>query len=456
VTETASRLPSDAAAERAVLGAVLSDPEVWDDVSGILRPHDFFEERHAAIFEACESLQHATPPKPIDTLTVATELKTLGKLQTAGGQSYLVDLVQSVATTANAKTYASTVGALAIRRRLVGACGDIQRIAVEPTETVEGVLDEAQRRIFEIAERHHENDLVPFNEVLEKTLDTIDRLRDSGGGITGLPTGFIDLDKKLTGLHAGEFIVLAARPSCGKTSLALNMAAFAALHAKRPVAVFSLEMPSDQLAMRMLASEARVDVKRLREGSLSQANMEKLQHAAAALYNAKLYVDDSGTLSSFDLRTKARRLQSQLGGSLGLIVVDYLQLMHQHHRTESRQQEVQEISRSLKSLAKELGVPVLALSQLNRRVEERRVGGGRPVLSDLRESGAIEQDADVVMFIHRTDAGGDEEVAAGPGAAGAVELIVAKQRNGPTGTVELIFLPEYTRFENRARQEPYN
>ena len=455
MAEPISRLPSDPAAERAVLGAVLSDPEVWDDVSAVLRPSDFFEERHGAIYEACEALQHAAPPKPIDTLTVATELKALGKLQTAGGQAYLAELVQGVATTANAKAYATTVNALAIRRRLVTACGDIQRIAVEPTETIEGILDDAQRRIFEIAERHQEADLVPFHEVLEKTLDAIDKLRDTGGGVTGLATGFIDLDKKLTGMHPGEFIVLAARPGCGKTSLALNIAAHAALHAKQSVAVFSLEMPSEQLAMRLLASEARVDMKRIREGTLSPAHMEKLQHASAALWNAQLFIDDSGMLSSFDLRTKARRLQSQLG-NLGLIVVDYLQLMHQHGRVESRQQEVQEISRSLKSLSKELNVPVLAVSQLNRRVEERRIGGGRPVLSDLRESGAIEQDSDVVIFIHRPDNSSDDEIAPGPGGASTVELIVAKQRNGPTGTVELVFLPEYTRFENRARQEPYN
>lgn len=450
--ESTPHLPHDLTAERAVLGAILQDPAVFDDIGPVLRTVDFFDERHQAIWSACEALQTAAPPRPIDTLTVATELKSRGKLKTAGGQGYLADLVSSVATTVNAPAHARLVHALSIRRRLVSACNDLARIALEPGESVEGLLDEAQRRVFELAERHQERDLVPFNDVLDLTLQKIDRLRESGGGVTGLPTGYVDLDHKLTGLHEGEFVVLAARPSCGKTSLALNIAAHAALRSKAPVAVFSLEMPAEQLAMRLLSSEARINMMQIREGRLSQAHMEKIQHASAALWNAPLHIDDSSTLSSFDLRTKARRLRSQLGG-LGLVVVDYMQLMHQRGRVESRQQEVQEISRSLKALAKELSVPVLALSQLNRKVEERRTGGGRPMLSDLRESGSIEQDADVVLFIHRSDERGEEADAAAASGPASVEVIVAKQRNGPTGSVELVFLPEYTRFENRARSD---
>jgi replicative DNA helicase len=269
--------------------------------------------------------------------------------------------------------------------------------------------------------------------------------------VTGLSTGYVDLDMQLTGLHAGELIILAARPGIGKTSLAMNIAMHAALKEDKAVAIFSLEMPADQLLMRLLASSARVDMKKLRGGRLTPHDEEKFQEMAGALYNAPIYIDDSGGLSPFDLRAKARRLK-QKDPRLSLIVVDYLQLMHQKGKVESRQLEVSEISRSLKQLAKELEVPVIALSQLNRKVEERK--GGKPMLSDLRESGSIEQDADVVMFIHREDQ--DEGAEGGGGGERSntvipVELIVAKQRNGPVGSVDLVFLSEFTRFESRAR-----
>jgi replicative DNA helicase len=458
-TISSERLPADLAAERAVLGGVLADQKEFSNVATMLQPDDFYHEGHAAIFEAFMSLETAIPPQPIDALTVTASLKAAGKLGLAGGPAYLAELEASVPTTANTKSYAQLVQDKAIKRRMIQTCRELSSLSVEPSTAVEDLLDEAQRRVFSIAERHQEGDLRPFTDVLDETLEKIDQLRASGGGVTGLPTGFADLDHMLTGFHPGELIILAARPGCGKTSLALNICCNASLRAGKAVAVFSLEMPQDQLAMRLLSSETRVDMKRIREGRLGQAHMDKITHAAGELWNAPLFIDDSGSLSSFDLRTKVRRLKSRLRKldpprELGLVMVDYLQLMHQRGHVESRQQEVQEISRNLKSLSKEMEVPILALSQLNRKVEERRGQKGKPMLSDLRESGAIEQDADVVMFIHREDAddegGGGQEAASGQGVE--VELIIAKQRNGPTGSVPLLLFSECTRFENKLKE----
>jgi replicative DNA helicase len=358
-------------------------------------------------------------------------------------------LDQVVPVASHATEYAQIVRDQAVRRRLVAVGRDIQELAQQGTGDLQAMLDEAERRVFLLAERRREGELKPVRELMERTLDLLDKMKMSSSGVTGLSTGFIDLDLQLTGLHPGELIILAARPGIGKTSLAMNIATHVALKESRAVGIFSLEMPADQLLMRLLASTARVDMKKLRGGRLTSHDEEKFQEVAGALFGAPLYIDDTGALSPFDLRAKARRLK-QREPNLGLIVVDYLQLMHQKGRVESRQLEVSEISRSLKALAKELEVPILSLSQLNRKVEERK--GGRPMLSDLRESGAIEQDADVVMFIHRDDEGDDGDGPVTARGTVAVELIVAKQRNGPTGTLDLIFLSEYTRFESRARE----
>ncbi len=452
------RSPRDHAAERAVLGGVLNDTPTFAEVATLIHAEDFDLPAHAAIFDAFLALQSSIPPRPIDQLTVTSELKAQGKLGLAGGPGYLAELEGNVPTSANTVSYARIVQEKSLKRRIITTCRDLTEIAVEPSTQLEDLLDESQRRVFAIAERHQEGDLKPLREVLDRTFELIDKMRESGGGVTGLSTGFADLDQMLTGLHPGELIILAARPGVGKTSLALNMAAHAALKSKVGVAVFSLEMPNDQLAMRLLAAETRIDMKRIREGRLSSAHMEKIGHAASALFNAPMFIDDSGSLSSFDLRTKVRRLQNRLSTleppeKLGLVVIDYLQLMHQRGRVESRQQEVQEISRSLKALAKELGLPIVALSQLNRKVEERRGKNSKPMLSDLRESGAIEQDADVVMFIHKEIEEGDGDGA--PSAQGPhaedVELVIAKQRNGPTGSVPLLLFSECTRFENKMR-----
>ncbi|MBX7101587.1 MAG: replicative DNA helicase [Myxococcaceae bacterium] len=437
---------TDLSAESAVLGAIVADNSLLAEVLRAVDPEDFSHAGHGQIFAAMRELDRRS--QKVDPLTLAEELKSQGQLQSAGGPAYLAQLDQSTPFSQNALEYAAIVKDRAVRRALAAVGRQVSEMASSDAGRTEELVDEAERRIFLIAEKKRVGDLEKLSNLMMPALDQLDRMRQSATGITGLSTGYVDLDAQLTGLHGGELIVLAARPGIGKTSLAMNMALHAARNEKRAVAVFSLEMPSTQLTQRLLASAARIDMRKLRNGRLSENDMGKLSEAANELFTTPLYVDDSGALSSFDLRAKARRLK-QRDDSLGLIVIDYLQLMHQKGQVESRQLEVAEISRALKQLAKELNVPIIALSQLNRKVEERK--GGKPMLSDLRESGAIEQDADVVMFIHREDDG--EEQAGPPSSAIPVELIVAKQRNGPVGSVDLIFLSEFTRFESRARGE---
>jgi replicative DNA helicase len=443
---SSDRSHQDLAAERAVLGAVLADNAVIAEVAERVQPDDFASAAHAQIFAAMISLDAAQ--RTVDHLTLSEELKTRGQLAAVGGPPYLMGLDQVVPVATNAPQYAQIVKDQAIRRRLAVAGREIQELASQDAGDLELLLDEAERKVFLLAESKREGELRPVRDLMEHTLELLDNLTRSATGVTGLPTGYLDLDRQLTGFHRGELLVLAARPGLGKTALALNIANHVALKEQRAVGIFSLEMPADQLLMRLLASSARVDMKKLRGGRLTADDQKKFQEVAGALFHAPLYIDDSGTLSPFELRAKARRLK-QRDERLGLLVVDYLQLMHLKGKVENRQLEVSEISRSLKALAKELDVPVLALSQLNRKVEERK--GGRPLLSDLRESGAIEQDADVVMFIHRDDE--DEDGGMPFRESSPVELIVAKQRNGPIGTIDLVFLSEFTRFESRAKGE---
>jgi replicative DNA helicase len=436
----------DLAAERAVLGSVLADNQVLADVVSVVQPDDFAHPAHAQIFDAMMKLER--DGSRVDSLTLAEQLKVLGQLGTVGGPAYLMNLDQVVPVAQNALQYAKIVKDQSIRRRLAAVGREIQQLASQDVGALDELLDQAEQKVFNIADKRREGELKPVRELMEATLTLLDKLKRGGGGITGLSTGFVDLDRQLTGLHPGELIILAARPGIGKTSLAMNVAVHAALNENRGVGIFSLEMPSEQLLMRLLASHARIEMGKLRGGRLTSLDEEKFQEVAAKLFTAPLYIDDSGALTPFDLRSKARRLK-QKDDSLGLLVIDYLQLMNAPGGKESRQLEVSQISRSLKQLAKELEVPIIALSQLSRKVEERK--DGKPMLSDLRESGAIEQDADVVMFIHRDDKGGDEQADSGSRRAQEVELIVAKQRNGPIGSVDLIFLGEYTRFESRVR-----
>jgi len=434
----------DLSAERAVLGALLFESSLLTSVAEILLPEDFALPAHVEIFSAMLALDSSH--RPIDLLTLAETLKTRGKLSVVGGPAYLTSLDQGVPFAHNAAQYAKIVKEKATRRNLANVAKEIFHLASQNVGELDAIIDEAERKLFYVSDKRRTGDLVPMGELMESALALLERMRKSDTGVTGLSTGFLDLDSLLTGFHPGELIVIAARPGIGKTSLAMNMALSVARKENRAVGIFSLEMPSLQLLTRLLATTARVDVKKLRGGRLSANDEAKLQDAAAELFQVKLYIDDTGALSSFDLRAKARRLKAR-EPDLALLVIDYLQLMHQRGRIESRQLEVAEISRSLKQLAKELDVPVVALSQLSRKVEERK--GGRPMLSDLRESGAIEQDADVVMFIHREEESEDNKNRSNI----PMELIVAKQRNGPTGSVDLVFLSEYTRFESRARGE---
>jgi replicative DNA helicase len=436
----------DVAAERAVLGAVLMDNAVLANVQELLIAEDFSHQAHADIYMAMVALDAKN--ERVDPLTLAEQLKVMGKLASVGGPGYLSQLDQTVPFSQNAVEYARIIKNQAMRRALALAGREIQELATQEVGDVAELLDEAERKVFIIAEKRRTGDLRPMAELMEEALTLLDKMKQNSSGITGTATGFVDLDNQLTGLHGGELIVLAARPGIGKTSLAMNVALHVASKEKRAVAVFSLEMPSVQLLTRMLATHAKVDMRKLRGGRLAPSDEERISEASNELFSLPLYVDDSGGLSSFDLRAKARRLK-QKEPTLGLIVIDYLQLMHQKGKVESRQLEVSEISRALKQLAKELDVPIMALSQLNRKVEERK--GGKPMLSDLRESGAIEQDADVVMFIHRDDEG--EEGAPEPQTRTVipVEVIIAKQRNGPIGSVDMVFLSEFTRFESRSR-----
>jgi replicative DNA helicase len=450
----ADRLHADLAAERAVLGAILTDNQLMTEVARTVTPDDFSSAAHGDIFRAMLSLDQTGAR--VDHVTLAESLKVLGKLAAVGGPAYLMSLDQEVPVTHNAGDYAGIVRDQAVRRRLANVGREIQELASSSTGELAALLDEAERKVFVIAEKKREGDLVPVSELMNRTLDLLDKMKANTTGVTGVATGFIGLDQLLTGFHGGELLILAARPGIGKTSLAMNMAMNIALdkQAPRAVGIFSLEMPADQLLMRLLASQARVDMKRLRGGRLSRGDEEKFSDVANMLFNAPLYIDDTGGLSPFDLRAKARRLK-QKHAQLGLLVIDYLQLMHQKGKVESRQLEIAEISRSLKQLAKELDVPILALSQLNRKVEERK--DSKPMLSDLRESGAIEQDADVVMFIHREQKDGEEGSAPEQSSSLPipVELVVAKQRNGPTGDIPLLFQGQYTRFENRSDREDF-
>jgi len=449
----AARLHEDLAAERAVLGALLTDNQLMTDVARTVTPDDFSSSAHGEIFRAMVSLDQAGAK--VDHVTLSETLKTMGKLAVVGGPAYLMSLDQEVPVTHHAAQYAGIVRDQAVRRRLANVGREIQELASSPTGELAALLDEAERKVFVIAEKKREGDLVPVADLMHRTLDLLDKMKANTTGVTGVATGFIDLDQLLTGFHGGELLILAARPGIGKTSLAMNMAMNIALDRESPkaVGIFSLEMPADQLLMRLLASQARVDMKKLRSGRLSRGDEEKFSDVANMLFKAPLYIDDTGGLSPFDLRAKARRLK-QKHSELGLLVIDYLQLMHQKGKVESRQLEIAEISRSLKQLAKELDVPILALSQLNRKVEERK--DAKPMLSDLRESGAIEQDADVVMFIHRPEAKEGEEgfQEAQSAASINVQLVVAKQRNGPTGDIDLVFQGQFTRFENQSNRPP--
>jgi replicative DNA helicase len=432
-------LPHNDEAERTVLGAVLVDNAAMNAAAEVLTRDDFYRESHRRVFEAMATLSERS--QPIDLVTLKEELSRGAALEAAGGVTYLAGLLDGVPRISNVLDWSRIVKEKAVLRNLIHASNRIVQSCYESDEDVATVLDQAEKSIFDIAERRVRQGFIGLREIVKESFRTIDQLSQSKDLITGIPTGFVDLDHKTSGLQKGDLIIVAARPAMGKTSLCLNIAQHAAIKAGETVGVFSLEMSKEQLVLRMLCADARVDAHRLRTGRLGEKDWARLAKAYAELSAASIYIDDSATLTPLEMRAKSRRLKAEHG--LGLVIVDYLQLVSASGRVENRQQEISAISRSMKGLAKELGVPVIALSQLSRAPEARTEK--RPQLSDLRESGAIEQDADVVMFIYR-----EEEYKKSDENQGVAEIIIGKQRNGPTGTVKLAFIREFTRFENIA------
>lgn len=430
--------PQNIEAEQAVLGSVLLDSESLFAVTEILHPEDFYERAHRFIYEVVLLLSETG--SAIDLVTVTEELRRQDKLDQVGGPSYIASIAGAVPSSANAAYYANIVAQKSTLRALISASGEIAAKCFDQGDDVEDVLDEAEQKIFSIAQRRTREGFTPIKAILAETFEAIERLSQNKGEVTGVPT-FTDLDKLLSGLQKSDLIICAARPGMGKTSFCLNIAQNAALKQGKSVAIFSLEMSKEQVVQRMLSSEAAIDQQKLRTGYLNDKDWSGLLDAMGVLSDTLVYIDDTPALTAMQVRAKARRLKAEKG--LDLVIVDYLQLMQGHRRADSRQQEIAMISRSLKSLARELKIPVLALSQLNRGVEQRQEK--RPVMADLLESGAIEADADVILFLYR-----EEYYKPDTADRGIAEVIVGKHRNGPVGTVKLGFIPQYTQFVNLA------
>jgi replicative DNA helicase len=435
-------LPHNLEAERSVLGAILIHNDAFNHAAELIDSRDFFRDGHRRIFDKMVVLSERGDP--IDFVTLKEELTRSGELEEVGGPTYVAALADGVPRSANIEYYARIVKEKATLRNLIHSANKILTDAYEAELEPEVVLDEAERSIFAIAEGRIREGFVPLKDLVQGSFQTIEKLQQQKGAVTGVPSGFADLDELTAGFQAGDLVIIAARPSMGKTSLVLNMAQYVGTSTDMVVGFFSLEMSKEQLFMRMLTSEARIDAHRFRTGYLNEKDYGRLSHALGTLAEARVFIDDSASIGVLEMRAKARRLKAEHG--LHLLVIDYLQLMSGRGRFESRQQEVSAISRSLKGLAKELGIPVIALSQLSRAPEGR--GDHKPQLSDLRESGAIEQDADVVLFIYRAEVYDKEKTA--PEELGVAEIIIGKQRNGPIGSVKLSFLNQFTRFENLA------
>lgn len=438
------RIPPQALeAEMAVLGSILIDNESIGKVIEILNAEDFYRSSHQKIYSSALMLYEKN--EPVDLITLSNELTRQKSLDEIGGNYYLTELVESVASSANVEYYARLVHEKSLLRKLIVEASAIARECYDAEENPFHILDHAEQRIFQLSEKRLSQSYEHVKPVLISAFETIDKFSKRKGMVTGVPTGFDKLDELTSGFQAAELIVVAGRPSMGKTALCLNIARNVAVDAKIPVGFFSLEMSKQQLAMRLLSSEARVDAHGIRTGRLEPYEWQKLSMSVGELAESPIFIDDSAGLSVLELRAKSRRLKKEK--KIGMIVIDYLQLMMGPREAENRQQEISLISRSLKGLAKELDVPVVVLSQLSRAVEMR--GGERkPMLSDLRESGAIEQDADMVLFIWRPEAYGKSMNEKGDSIEGKAEIIIGKQRNGPVGTIPLFFKKEYTRFEN--------
>lgn len=439
------QMPSSLEAEQSVIGSMIVDRDVIVECSEMLLKEDFYHQQYGSLFEAIVELYNAG--EPVDEITLQNKLKEKGVPPEFASLEFIQDLVLAVPTTVNAKSYAKIVKDKAVLRNIIKVNQNIENMCFEGTEEVDDILNQTEKDIFSLVQNRGETDYVPIKQVVMNAIAKIDAASKQKGAVTGIPTGFIDLDRQTAGLQPSDLILIAARPSMGKTAFVLNLAQYITIHEHLCAAIFSLEMSKEQLVNRLFALESRVDAQKLRTGDLQEADWENLIEGAGKIGESKLIIDDTPGISISQLRSKCRKYKMEFG--LSIIIIDYLQLMTGSGKSESRQQEISDISRSLKALARELNVPVVALSQLSRAVEQRP--DHRPMLSDLRESGAIEQDADVVMFIYRDDYyNHDTEL------KGVSEIIVAKQRNGPIGTIELTWLPEYTRFANRERSQYSN
>ena len=442
------QIPHDSEAEKAVLGAVFLDPEAIIDASDVLQPDDFYEHANRIVFQAM--LNISDREEVIDPVTLQDELKKNNQVDDIGGIAYVTELSMATPTAAHVTYYAKIVKRKAILRNLISTSQRIIQNAIEGSDDVTDILDDAESQIMGVSQDNASGGFKSIHDVLNTAMEEINSIPDDGNMVTGLPSGFSELDKMTTGFHDDELIILAARPGVGKTAFALNVAQFVGLKTDKTVAMFSLEMGAEQLVQRMLASEGLIDSQHLRTGQLTDEEWRKLVVAAGSLDNTSIYIDDTPGIKMSEIRAKARRLAKEKG-NLGLIVIDYLQLI-EGPRSESRQQEVSAISRQLKKLAKELHIPVIALSQLSRSVEQRQ--DKRPVFSDIRESGSIEQDADIVAFLYRDDYYRDERDEDDEGEVeaeadnGEVEVIIEKNRSGTRGTVKLMFSKPYNRFSN--------
>ncbi len=438
--------PHSIEAEQAVLGGLMLDNNAWEQIADKISEQDFYRSDHRVIFRTIAAL--ALQDKPIDLITISERLEAQKELEEVGGLGYLGQIAKNTPSAANISAYADIVKERAVLRQLIEVGSEISGSGFEPKGRVASELvDEAERKVFAIAERGGSSSAQsgpqPIAEVLGRTVDRIEKLFESDSPITGVSTGFNDFDKLTSGMQQSDLIIVAGRPSMGKTTFAMNIAEYVGMKCDKPVLIFSLEMPSEQLAMRMLSSLGRIEMQRIRSGQLDDGDWPRLSSAIAMMSEKKIFIDDTGSLGPGDVRARARRLVRE-HGELGLIVIDYIQLMRVPGNSEHRAAEVSEISRSLKTLARELNVPIIAISQLNRGLEQRP--DKRPMMSDLRESGALEQDADLIVFIYRDEVYNKETAA-----KGSAEIIVAKQRNGPIGTVRVTFLGHYSRFENFAR-----
>lgn len=430
-------MPNSLEAEQSVIGSMIMDRDAIVTATEMLHKDDFYHKQYGILFEAMSEL--FTANLPVDLVTLQNKLKEKDVPSEISSLEFVRDLLNAVPTSANIKYYATIVSENAVKRRLIRTLEDIENECYAGKESLESVLSKTETDVFKILNSRSGGDFVPIRQVVMNALEKIEKASKQSGTVTGIPTGFIDLDYRTAGLQPSDLILVAARPSMGKTAFVLNIAQYVAFHEAKSVAIFSLEMSKEQLVNRLFSLESRVDAQALRTGNLSDADWEQLVEGAGIIGNSRLIIDDTPGISINELRSKCRKYKLEQG--LDIIIIDYLQLMTGSGRTESRQQEISEISRSLKALARELSVPVVALSQLSRAVEQRP--DHRPMMSDLRESGAIEQDADVVMFIYRDDYyNKDTDL------KGISEIIIAKQRNGPIGTVNLAWLPQYTKFAN--------